>query len=267
MKSRLIERDNVTYQEIGQPGWTREDLEHELEMFLHTYENRPVRDNQGGMTSAHLFPTWFFCRIFQPRYIIESGIWKGLGTWMFEQACPTANIICLDPVMENRQYVSPSAEYSRQDFSLKNWDFIADGDRARTLCFFDDHQGAHRLRQAYNLGFTHILYEDNYNDGRGHEGVFPPPYEGENISPKSALAGLNDNLATWIHQHAHTYYEFPPIYSAADSTRGYEWANVSREEYIAMTPPPLFNEYEEQYRTFHEEAAGYTWISYIKLGE
>jgi len=250
---------------IGKVPWTKDDIIFELEMFLDIYERRPIMDNRGGMNSSHLFPTWFLCKRLQPRYIIESGVWKGLGTWMLSQASPCSRIISLDPVTETRQYTVPGVEYTTEDFAIKDWDFISEEDKARSQCFFDDHQGAGRLRQAQNLGFKHILYEDNYSDGRGHEGKFDLP--NEDISPKSALAGLNTILGEWIRQNTEIYYEFPPVFTAVDSSRGAEWANISRQEYLDITPRPLLSQYEEKYKVFYDESSGYTWLCYIKLGE
>lgn len=255
----------MKYESIGQVPWSRDDIKLQLGNFLHAYNQRPIINNQGGMNSAHLLPTWFLCKHLQPKYIIESGVWYGLGTWMFEQACPCAKIISLDPVPQHRRYTSKFVEYTTEDFSRKDWDFIPQEDKDRTLCFFDDHQGAGRLRQAQNFGFKHIMYEDNYSDGRGHHGHFEFP--NEDISPKSALSGVNVELGDWIRRNVETYYEFPPIYSGVDSERGAQWANLDRQQYLDITPSPLLSEYEEEYKTFHDEAVGYGWLCYIQLGE
>ena len=39
----------------------------------------------------------FTLRYHQPEHIIESGIYKGLGTWMLRQAAPQAQLILIDP--------------------------------------------------------------------------------------------------------------------------------------------------------------------------
>ena len=66
---------------------------------------------------------------------------------------------------------------------------------------------------------------------------------------------------------ADIYYEFPPIYSDIDSTRGYEWAKVSRQEYLDMTPAPLLTDYKNTFDIYANESPDYTWICYIKLNQ
>ena len=75
-----------------------------------------------------------------PKFIIESGIYKGQGTWLFRQACPEANIFSIDPVLENRVYIDNEVTYFTEDFSTILWNKYVNPDE--TLCFFDDHQNA-----------------------------------------------------------------------------------------------------------------------------
>ena len=256
----------MSYTQIGNAKWSRDDLISELSNFLEIYNKRPkiTDNNYGGMNSSHLFPTWFFCKQFNPKYIIESGIWRGLGTWFLEQACPDAKIISIDINLGRREFISPNVEYTTEDFSLKNWDFI---DKENTLCFFDDHQGIGRIKQSSNLGFKHILYEDNYPDFRGsYKGNQSFVNSGEDMSPKSALV-INNNVGSydWLNQNIEIYYEFPPIYSGVDSARGFGWAKITREKYINITPEPLLVTHKNKFDVFYKDRSGYTWICYIKL--
>ena len=267
----------MSYTQIGNVKWSRDDLISELSNFLEIYNKRPkiTDNNYGGMNSSHLFPTWFFCKQFNPKYIIESGVWKGLGTWFLEQTCPDAKIISIDPDLELREFISPNVEYTTEDFSLKNWDdLIPKKDRENTLCFFDDHQGIGRIKQSSNLGFKHILYEDNYPDFRGSykstqlingEQALHVK-SGENMSPKSALV-INNKVGSyeWLIENIETYYEFPPIYSGVDSARGFGWAKITREKYINITPEPLLVTHKNKFDVFYKDRSGYTWICYIKL--
>jgi len=42
-----------------------------------------------------MFASWFMARQLDPEVIIESGVWRGQGTWLLEQACPRAQIISM----------------------------------------------------------------------------------------------------------------------------------------------------------------------------
>ena len=87
----------------------REKIINEIREFEKLYSERPVKDNMGGMLSPHLFNTWKYLKEAQPKVIIESGVWKGLGTWIIEKAIPDAKIFSIDINFSNLQYKSDSA--------------------------------------------------------------------------------------------------------------------------------------------------------------
>lgn len=248
----------------------RQEMIKSLDEFIDIYRQRPIIDNSGGMGSVHMFYTWYVCKSLQPSSIIESGIWKGQSSWLFRRTCPDAKIISIDPHLEYREYICPTIYYTPVDFAYLDWNSFVDV--KETLCFFDDHYGVDRLKQAHDFGFKHILYEDNYHDGRGN--VFHPIYGDianqeplhlgtRSYSPK-AVRRLKTKDFNWTLENIQTYWEFPPIYSIVDSPRGYKWAKVSREQYLEMTESPLLTEYKSKYQIYYDDY-DYTWIAYIKL--
>ena len=118
---------------------TREKMLELIDEFHQLYQTRPIKDNNGGMKSGHMFPSWFVIKILQPKYIIESGVWKGLGTWFFEKASPNSKIISIDPNPNFRVYTSKKVDYRTTDFTLNSWNDI---DIEDTLVFLDDHQNS-----------------------------------------------------------------------------------------------------------------------------
>lgn len=74
-----------------------------------------------------------------PDLIVESGVWKGQGTWLIEQACPQADLICIDLNLSRVEYKSKRAEYFDVDFDLIDF---SGRDKTNAICFFDDHQNA-----------------------------------------------------------------------------------------------------------------------------
>ena len=260
----------MRYEAIGSVQWEAKDLINSLEDFLQIYMCRPIQHNEGGMTSSHMFATWFLCKQLNPQYIIESGIWKGQSSWLLETACPDAKIISIDPDLQIRQYISPHIQYTTTDFNNIDWNSI---DKNKTLCFFDDHYGVDRIKQAAQHGFKYILYEDNYHDGRGNSyhplygqvANMEPLNKGErSYSPKASFL-LNTKDAQWLQNNIEIYYEFPPMYSSVDSDRGYKWAQISRQQYLDITPAPLLNTHHPRFDIYHKEASDYTWIAYLKL--
>ena len=88
-------------------------------------------------------------------FIIESGVWKGQSTWLIENTCPNSKLLCIDPNLYYRNYISKKAEYTNIDW--KNLDIK---NTENTLCFFDDHQNAlERVQSAIKRGFKHLIFE------------------------------------------------------------------------------------------------------------
>jgi hypothetical protein len=80
-----------------------------LPEFSDIYERRPIRDNKGGMRAPHCFAAWFMLRKLRPTAVVESGLWRGQGTWLIEQACPDADLYCIDIDLGRLEYRSPRA--------------------------------------------------------------------------------------------------------------------------------------------------------------
>lgn len=216
------------------------------------YEHRPIKDNVGGMKSPHMFLTWYTARNLQPTTIIESGVWKGQGTWLLRQACPLATMYCLDPYPKARLYTDPHAIYYTEDFKRLSWDHV---NKETTLLFFDDHQNAmERVRQARTMGFRHMLFEDNYPIGQG-----------DCYSLKQALedrdAKQNETLvdATTLRSVLDTYEELPPVFAMEMTRWNTPWSSIP-------TPKQLLTRVHAPYhQRFLDEAACYTWMCYARL--
>lgn len=243
--------------------WDRKDIINSIPEFSELYARRPIDNNEGGMKSAHMLASWYIVKTMKPKYIIESGVWKGLGTWLFEKASPDTKIISIDPSPHFRVYTSPNATYQTKDFLDTDWSHLPKDD---TLLFFDDHQNfLIRLKRAQELGFKHIIDEDNY-----------PKQQGDCYSPKKILANdkwvidsegtkmwynANPENLAWFNEATKIYQEMPPIYKSHTTRWGDEW---TEENY--PTPEALLT-YEERnkYPTFFSEHLDYTWICYIEL--
>lgn len=279
---------------IGRVPWTEEALRDALQEFDAIYRERPIQDNAGGMKAPHMFAVWFMARALAPATIIESGVWRGQGTWLFEQACPDAEIIAIDINLARRQYISPRAEYLDTDFASQDWTHL---DPDRTLVFFDDHQDAYRrLQQCAWLGFRHLIFEDNYPPSQGDcyslkkafagAGFDPASVVGKNpsealaqrlrrllvkfrrslratLSPQQLPQRIPPNLhhAERLKARLESYYEFPPIYHS-ERTR---WGDLWDQELYPTPAPLLSQDQAELFPEFYREAPFYTWICYAQL--
>lgn len=273
----MIKQIQIEQFQIGQVQWSPEKILESLDEFVRVYEKRPVKDNQGGMMAPHMFATWFMLRNLQPKVIIESGVWKGQGTWLIEQACPESQLHCIDINLKRLVYKSEKAIYYDQDFSTLTWNHKSTED---ALLFFDDHMNAlERLKTMRKLGFNRAIFEDNYPPGQGdvyslkqvvmHAGYQPQKRQGAVKFLKGVLRDLiktrpvtippNADDDAYLRENLDIYYEFPPLYRLPATRWGDSWDTIPTAE-------PILD-----YRSPHpasillEEAYGYTWICYVKF--
>ena len=264
--------------QIGEVIWSEEEVRRSIPEFLKLYRKKVVVNNDGGMKSPHMFATWFMLKKINPKNVIESGIWKGQGTWLIENAVPNASIFSIDLNLSLREYISDKVNYFDKDFSDIDWSIIAN--KNDTVLFFDDHQNAlQRIKKGKELGFKQYIFEDNYPVKRGdcyslkkafqHAGFLPEtpkknlkqiikniikPIKTEEISP-------NSKDADYLKDILDVYYEFPPVFKKEKTRWGDHW----NEEYYP-TPKPLFTQTEHDYlKLFEDEAIFYTWMCYAKL--
>jgi len=268
---------------IGEVPFPRQAMRDKLEEFSSLYEQRPIKHNAGGMLSPHMFLAWFALSTLKPKAIIESGVWLGQGTWLFEKACPDADLYCIDLNLDRIRYRSRRARYFDRDFSTIDWTGLS---KDETVLFFDDHQDAYeRLKTAKWFGFKHVIFEDNYPPGQGdcyslkqafaHAGLrFDPAWSGSvkrkyKHAKRRLLAAIGrmrevaptDVDAKYLRQNLDVYYELPPVFKADRTRFGTPWDD---ENY--PTAEPLLHAVEKDYqRQFKDEAAWYTCMCYVRL--
>jgi len=240
--------------------------------FYEIYQDRPVKDNLGGMLSPHLFNTWFILKHIKPKVIIESGVWKGLGTWVLEKSCPEAKIISIDIDYSNLKYRSDKVTYLKKDIRTYDWKSILEEyyqkgiKKEEIIVFLDDHQNfLDRVEFLSNLGISYVLYEDNY-----------PPSQGDCLSPKKIISQQdyvidNSGFRTYhknsieylvkFEDFVEEYQELPPIFKTKNTRWGDEW---TEEKYPTKTPL-LEDIYSNEFPLFFQEAPYYTWICLMRL--
>ncbi|WP_267423941.1 hypothetical protein [Methylobacterium sp. GC_Met_2] len=123
----------------------------------------PVRQRRGGSGFNGALQLYVAMRALKPAFVIESGVFRGMTTWVIRQACPEARIFCHDPDLSGLHYRDRQARYSTADWSTADWSML---DPASTVAFFDDHvaQGR-RVVEAQARGLTRLLFDD---DAAGH---------------------------------------------------------------------------------------------------
>ena len=262
--------------ELGEVSWTYDEIRNTIPDFLEIYKQKPIDDNQGGMKSPHMFATWFLLKKINPKNVIESGVWKGQGTWLIEKTLPDAKIYSIDLNLSKREYLSEKVMYFDTDFFNIDWSIIQE--KENTILFFDDHQNAfERIKKCKGLGFKYYLFEDNYPSGPGDCYSLKKAFQHAGFEPDSKERGLskiiktllgktnrvapNSKDASYLKRVLEIYYEFPPVFIKKKTRWGDNWDGE-----IYPTPLPLYEEVEHDYlRVFREEADSYTWLCYAKI--
>ena len=96
------------------------DIINYLDEFCELYKKRPIRDNSGGTKFPHMFGLFYILKKLNPKFVIESGVWKGQSTWLIEKTLPKAKIFAIDVKLNKREYISKSKNvvYSNTDFKF-----------------------------------------------------------------------------------------------------------------------------------------------------
>ena len=274
------------------PNWSKDELLNEMEIFTSIYKTRPIKENYHGMMFPHMFATFFILRKLKPKFVIESGVYKGQSTWLIEKSLPDAEILSIDIDLKQRLYISNKAKYSDIDFKHHDFSNIPDN----TLVFFDDHQShLDRIKEAKFFNIKHIILEDNYpalcgdfltmrhiyaNKGFSHplnfKNIIKTTYLLFNLFIKKkfknnyyiSLDTINSRLRDRkpsstdfknIEKIMETYFEFPPIINIK-----YKWGYDTTKE-LYKTEKPLINYDKLDLNEFNEELQAYNYITYIKL--
>jgi hypothetical protein len=197
-----------------------------------------------------MFYIWAVTRKLQPRFIIESGVWKGATTWLLEQADPDARVVAIDPALNRRKYISQAADYRHTDFGEQRWHL----DPATTLVFFDDHQNAlRRVAECARFGFRHLLFDDNYPElcGRRHL-TLEACLTGSSATGYSLPVNADSALCAAIR----TYQVLPPIAPHSEPV------TVDRSR---IEGTPLMAETTGNLSIYAADMPTYRWTTYVEI--
>ena len=134
-------------------------LKKNLSNFLKIYKKRPIKNNQSGMKIDHCYALYCLLKKVKPKYVIESGVWKGQTTWLIKKILKNSEVFSIDIDLSNREVIYDDVKYLNKDITQYNWNKL---DKNKTLIIFDDHVCfSKRLNFLKKNKFKHIIFDDN----------------------------------------------------------------------------------------------------------
>ncbi|MCF3946511.1 hypothetical protein AiwAL_09855 [Acidiphilium sp. AL] len=197
------------------------------------------------------FCLYYWVRELSPKFIVESGTWRGFSTWVMRQAAPEAKIVSLDPIFAlghcldsakiGPGYWPADLERAGMDFSCCGFEFMVKPEPS--LVLFDDHQHKiHRLQQAIQKGFQHIVFDDNLPGEATHLTFF---------------RYLRDPaIKEWMEQVVDRFEIFPPLWDTQAGRSNEIFVpglNIPRDPELACLD------------TTAQPRSGYTWLTYVRV--
>jgi hypothetical protein len=141
-------------------GASLQQLASQVSEFREIYLNAPITMNNYGVHFSTGLFLFLIARRRVPALIVESGVYKGLSTYLLSAASPKAILHAFDPNLTELVFRSASTAYHSTDWMD---DDIRCEPPGSGLVFFDDHQcQARRVIEAYGRGFRHLVFDDSW---------------------------------------------------------------------------------------------------------
>ena len=152
--SRFSKRAEEFFRELGLPV---EGVSSDVQEFFESLKSNPARDDRGGATGDRR-NLWLYLLAAQlePGTVVESGVWVGRSLYTLREAAPSASLHAFDINLGRLTFQDESIDYHEYDWSKS--DVACSGENG--LCYFDDHiNNGRRIREAYEKGFKHLVFD------------------------------------------------------------------------------------------------------------
>ena len=169
--------------------FSKSNLKKNFSSFLKLYKKRPIKNNQSGMKIDHCYALFCLLKKIKPKYVIESGVWKGQTTWLIKNVLKNSKIYSIDIDLSQRELIYENVKYLDKDITKYNWSKL---DKNKTLVIFDDHVCfSKRLNFIKKYDFKHIIFDDNLPNN--HIGYYTPKmiYENQYLIIKEFIKYTN----------------------------------------------------------------------------
>lgn len=134
-----------------------------IELFDKFFFNQNyLSNNSGGINYNSSLFIYVFYKHLNLDLILESGVWKGYTTLLFDQYLKKVDKISFDINFDKIEYKSKKTKYAEYDIAKYNFKNIKNF--SNTLAFYDDHVSHYdRLKFSNKIGIKYLIFDDDIN--------------------------------------------------------------------------------------------------------
>ena len=153
-------------------GFEKQELLDNIKRYDQIFRNETISDLNGGMGFNNGLFLFILFSHFQPKVVIESGVWRGFTTYLIDEAISKdSKIYCFDINLTRTEFKSEKATYYERDLSL-----VDDVDFGSVnFAFFDDHVSIYdRLQFCFQNKIEIVVVDDDVSLTQVHSDGWPP---------------------------------------------------------------------------------------------
>lgn len=155
---------------MNEMGFPNRDYEAVVRAFLDSFGENPAAGSARTTAVGSLLWLHTIAQALQSEVLVESGVFKGASLFTLRAACPGAKVFAFDIDLSNLTFRDPSIEYHEGDWS----EAFPTASGPNDVIYFDDHiNNCLRVRQAYDQGFRHVIFDDSPDIGELHKWRYP----------------------------------------------------------------------------------------------
>jgi hypothetical protein len=143
-----------------------------IQHYEEIFRNSKISDLNGGMGFNNGLFFYVIISHFQPKKILESGVWRGYSTFLIDEATPNeSKIFCFDINLSKREFLSKKASYFESDLT-----FVSEVDFSKIdFALFDDHVSIYdRLKFCLENKIDIAVVDDDVSVSQVHSDPWPP---------------------------------------------------------------------------------------------
>lgn len=159
LRDRVVSRFSERAEKFlsGELGLSVKGVSSDVKNFFESLKSNPARNHRRGATGDRR-NLWLYLLAAQlePETVVESGVWVGRSLFALREAAPSASLHAFDINLGRLVFQDESIEYHEYDWSKS--DVTCSNENG--LCYFDDHiNNGRRIREAYEKGFKHLVFD------------------------------------------------------------------------------------------------------------